>query len=79
MPAWHVIHLSGFRPWQAVKAVPRFWDAFEDAARAIGEPSGRALVRGWDEQREKRTRFVRQLRACSVSSERLETRAEAAP
>lgn len=61
MPPWDVVHVSGFRPLQALKGFPRFRQAFQEAAEAIGEPSGRAIIKGWDEIRTKRMVRARQL------------------
>lgn len=65
MPEWDVIHVSGFSPWQFIKIQFNLRRAFEDAAHAIGKPSGREIMRGWDAQREKRTVFACQIRSYS--------------
>ncbi len=71
-----VIHLSGFTLWQTIKCIPYFRAAFQKAAEDIGEPSGRAIMKGWDRQRVKHTFRIRQLHACTRASYLLETGAE---
>jgi hypothetical protein len=62
MPTWDVIHVTGFTPTQAIRAVPVFWRAFDDSAAALGRfESGKEIVAAWDDVRVKRTVRVRQL------------------
>ena len=71
-PLFDVIHVSGFTPGQLERAKPHFQQAFEDAANAIGEPSGRAIMDNWNTQREGRGIPVEQLHEVSLASRTLE-------
>ncbi|MEM9513970.1 MAG: hypothetical protein AAGA42_03850 [Actinomycetota bacterium] len=62
IPEHDVIHISGFRLTQGVKAARHFWAAFDAAAAASGRSeSGKQIVKNWDTQRTKNQVRVRQL------------------
>lgn len=57
VPAWDVLHISGFRPGQLLGMLPRFRSAARARAEAVYGPgsSGRSIVADWDAIRTKVT------------------------
>jgi hypothetical protein len=53
MPLWDVIHISGFTPWQGIRAIPHFWRAFQQSAAQLGGPSAWERMQTWSAQRVK--------------------------
>ncbi|MEM9564442.1 MAG: hypothetical protein AAGA93_17600 [Actinomycetota bacterium] len=51
MPAWDVVHVTGLTIPQRIRSLPHYHRAFNAAARAIGEPSGKAVIGRWATQR----------------------------
>lgn len=72
-PRFDVIHLSGFLPGQKDGGEQHFWEAFDEAAKAIRRKSGRSVLQDWDKQRTRRFLLVEQLGEVSLTSQSLES------
>ncbi|MEL6406971.1 MAG: hypothetical protein AAFR81_21550 [Chloroflexota bacterium] len=73
-PVWDVIHISGFTPWQAMRAVPHFWRAFQQSAAQLGGSSAWERMQKWSSQRVKvQTRSQQQLQLTLPDATQIES------
>ncbi|MEM8745627.1 MAG: hypothetical protein AAGA17_10885 [Actinomycetota bacterium] len=61
LPPWDVVHVAGLTMAQRLRAAPHYHRAFNAAARAIGEPSAKTVMRRWSSQRTIITANVEQI------------------
>lgn len=53
MPAWDLVHIFGFTPWQFLKASPVFMSTWNKHAKRVFGPDAtfKSVIKGWDQLR----------------------------